>query len=270
MYKILHPSDISTRKFKVYKNWAFDNTTVNNYGIYVQEGISGSGVFNSQSDATNSYDESFKRLVWSSIQHLYYPTTSLNQQLHPLAYTRNFIDLDKINLVTRSLEDTGIGVINIPVKIFGEEIKPGTFLLETSSIKIVDDGNYNIYVSGTSPRTVVGNIFYQHGHIIITSESYTSSLNVFDLSFQSTHEIYENEIYCNVLESEYNYSTNPSSYDSNSIDYIGIFSSSLIQPYITTIGLYNNDNELLVVAKLPRPYRQSDVLDTTFLIRYDT
>lgn len=268
MFKVLHQSDISSRKFKVFKSWAFDNTITGSYGVTVQDGVSGSGIFITGSEPTNP-DGSYKRLIWSSIQHLYYPTRSLQQPLHPRAYSRNFIDIDKIDLVTRSLNDTGIRVVNIPVKMFGEEIKPNSFLLESSSIKIIDDGNYNLYISGTSPRSVVGNIFYQHGHIVITSQSYTSSLDAFDISFQSVHEIYENEVYCTALESEFNYTTNPSAYHSDSIHYIPIFSSSLTKPVITEIGLYNNENELLVIAKLPRAYKQDEVLDTTFLIRYD-
>jgi len=269
MFKPLGSNDVSIRKFKVYKNWAVDNTTTGSYGIYVQHGDSGSGVFNSHSDAQN-VDGSYKRLVWSSIQHLYYPTRSLREPLHPRAYLRNFINIDKIDLITRNLnKGVGIGVLNIPVKIYGEEIKPGSVLLETGSVKIQDDGNYNLYVSGSSPTKVIGNVFYQHGHLVITSQSYTCSFNVFDLSFQSTHEIFEHEVFCEVMDSEYNYTTNPTSYDRDNISYIPIFSASIAKPYITQVGLYSDNNELLVVGKLPRPYRQDEVLDTTFVLRFD-
>jgi len=269
MFKVLYKQDISTRKFRTYKNWAFDETTTGSLDVYIQDGVSGSGTFHTGSEQTNSIDGSYKRLIWSSIQHIYYPTKSLRQILDPRAYLRNFIDIDKIDLVTRSLSNPGIRVMNIPVKVFGEEIKPTTFLLETGSTKIIDDGNYNIYISGTSPRTVIGNIFYQYGHIIITSQSYTSSFNHFDVSFQSVHEIYENEVYATAMESEFNYTVNPTAYHTDSVHYIPVFSASLIKPYICQVGLYNEQNELLVVGKFPRPYRQDEVLDTTFLIRWD-
>lgn len=271
MFKPLGHNDVSTRKFKVYKNWTVNQAATSSYGMFVQYGISGSGVFNSHSDAQNN-DGSYKRLVWSSIQHLYYPTRSLalREPLHPRAYLRNFIDIDKIDLITRNLnKGVGIGVLNIPVKVYGEEIKPGTILLQTGSVKIKDDGNYNLYVSGSSPTKIIGNVFYQYGHIVITSQSYTCSFNVFDLSFQSTHEIYEKEVFCEVLDSEFNYSVNPTAYSTDDINYIPIFTSSMVQPYITQIGLYDDNNELLVVGKLPRPYRQDNVLDTTFVIRFD-
>ena len=45
---------------------------------------------------------------------------------------------------------------------------------------------------------------------------------------------------------------------------------SLWSPYITTIGLYNEANELLVVGKLAQPIKCSDETDTTFVLRWDT
>ena len=40
--------------------------------------------------------------------------------------------------------------------------------------------------------------------------------------------------------------------------------------YITTIGLYDDNANLLVVGKLAQPVRASSETDTTFVIRYDT
>jgi hypothetical protein len=45
---------------------------------------------------------------------------------------------------------------------------------------------------------------------------------------------------------------------------------SAFQPYTTTIGLYNDDNELLMVAKLGKPIALSSDTDMTFIVRYDT
>jgi len=274
MFKPLGHNDVSTRKFKVYKNWNVDNTITGSYGIFVQEGVSGSGTFNSQSDAKNP-DGSYKRLVWSSIQHIYYPTQSLRQPLHPRAYSRNFIDIDKIDLITRSLDEgSTIRVLNIPVRIYGEEIKPGTVLVVSGSgVRVLDDGNYNLYVSqsGISPTSSVhiGNVFYQYGQMVITAPESTSLFDDFDLSFQSTHEIIEKEVFCEVGDSEFNYTVNPTSYSTDNIHYIAPFTSSLIKPYVTQVGIYSDNNELLVIGKLPRPYKQDEVLDTTFVIRFD-
>jgi hypothetical protein len=40
--------------------------------------------------------------------------------------------------------------------------------------------------------------------------------------------------------------------------------------FFTTVGLYNDDNELLMVAKLGKPIMLSPDTDTTFIVKYDT
>jgi len=66
--------------------------------------------------------------------------------------------------------------------------------------------------------------------------------------------------------SHFNYTTNPSIIDSNG----NILFSSLIdnpQTFITTVGLYNDDNELLAVAKLSKPLSKSFVTETLFKVK---
>ena len=46
--------------------------------------------------------------------------------------------------------------------------------------------------------------------------------------------------------------------------------SSIFQPYVSTIGLYDENNELLVVGKLGQPIKTSQETDTTFVLRWDT
>jgi hypothetical protein len=44
---------------------------------------------------------------------------------------------------------------------------------------------------------------------------------------------------------------------------------SYFDPYVTTIGLYNNSYELIAVAKLAQPLPLSSVTDTTILVNLD-
>ena len=45
---------------------------------------------------------------------------------------------------------------------------------------------------------------------------------------------------------------------------------SNFRPYVTTLGLYNEQNELLMVAKFGKPIPISSETDMTFLVKYDT
>jgi len=44
---------------------------------------------------------------------------------------------------------------------------------------------------------------------------------------------------------------------------------SEFRPYVTEIGLYSENNELLVHGKLAKPIKLSDDIETTFIVRFD-
>jgi hypothetical protein len=98
--------------------------------------------------------------------------------------------------------------------------------------------------------------------------AYTGS---FTLSFKNEHIIYENEVRCLVQESDYNLSYNPTllsgSYISGSVK--DFDTGSDFHPYATSLGLYNDNNELLAVAKFGKPIMISPDTDMTFVVKYD-
>ena len=89
------------------------------------------------------------------------------------------------------------------------------------------------------------------------------------LSFKNRYTIYENEIVCTVDANDLNMTQNPTITTDTSGSLRDFATGSYFKPYITTIGLYNDNNELLLVGKLAQPTGMSDVTDTTFVIRYD-
>jgi len=96
--------------------------------------------------------------------------------------------------------------------------------------------------------------------------NYTGSFN---LSFKNEHIIYENEVRCIVKESEFNLSYNPSLQSDESGSLYGFATSSSFSPYVTALGLYNDNNELLAVAKFGKPLLISPDTDMTFVVKYD-
>lgn len=69
---------------------------------------------------------------------------------------------------------------------------------------------------------------------------------------QSEETVTSNYIFVRVKNSEFNYSTNPSNITGSGELRHSIMINSP-QSYITTVGLYNDTNDLLAVAKLSRP-----------------
>ncbi len=130
----------------------------------------------------------------------------------------------------------------------------------------------------TSTKTV-GNIFYDSGITTITHPLYqdvlgnVSSSDDWTATYKNTHLIYEHEINCTVDESDFTQTRNITARKIQSMDspdLADFATGSLFKPYVTTVGLYNDEGDLLVVGKLGQPTKTSTETDTTFIIRYDT
>ena len=132
----------------------------------------------------------------------------------------------------------------------------------------------------------VGNIIYEHGMAIITNPSapifnLANAYNV-SSSFLSSMTIFESQYKCTIRDNEFNFSLNPS-LTSGSVSIsssMGTFNSageilysyvtgSYFSPYITTVGLYDDFQNLIAVGKLSQPLQSSDTTDTTILINLD-
>ena len=101
-------------------------------------------------------------------------------------------------------------------------------------------------------------------YICMSTFQNTSS---FDLLFLNEHIIYEKIIKCTVKDYEFNLSYNPDSLSSGSIvkDFV---TGSDFKPYVTTVGLYNDSNDLIAVAKFGQPIPVSKDTDITYLIKF--
>lgn len=66
-----------------------------------------------------------------------------------------------------------------------------------------------------------------------------------------------NHVFIRARNSQYNYSMNPSFISGSSGKIIHRDWYDNPQTYITTVGLYNDNNELMATAKLPRPYNKN-------------
>jgi hypothetical protein len=64
-------------------------------------------------------------------------------------------------------------------------------------------------------------------------------------------------------------SQNPSIISGSEGDIYPYVSSSYFEPYITTVGLYNENQDLLAIAKLSQPLPSSRTTDTNIIIKLD-
>lgn len=198
----------------------------------------------------------------------------------------------------------------------------------TGLLYTIGDLNLPTALSQYNKPNKLGNIFYANGIITLTyaTDLYSDTLaeqanynfgsdNNWDIRFQSTKTIYENELFLEVNPNEFNYSTNPSAvkyhegdkyvkkyipFKPASLDYTGSaydldfrivsdydgltkigfdeyeYSSSIdptgsyLAPYVTTIGLYDENYDMVAVAKVPSKPKSLPDYPLNFVIRFDT
>ena len=88
-------------------------------------------------------------------------------------------------------------------------------------------------------------------------------------SINSQETITSDYIFVRPRSSEYNYSENPSYISGSTGEVLYPYFINNPQTYITTIGLYNDTNELLAVAKLSRPLLKNFTKEALVRIKLD-
>jgi hypothetical protein len=187
-----------------------------------------------------------------------------------------------------------IGVISIPTKLYGERIQPGTFSISAESGSITDDGNGGLYQGDD----YVGNIIYQHGLAILTNDSAGVGSSLYGVgiygtasygtgegtglidniitssnavcSFSSSYTLFETQYKCTVDSNEFSFTLNPTVISGSTDGTVYDFATgSYFDPYVTTVGLYNEAQDLIAVAKLGKPLPLNSTTDTNIIINID-
>ncbi len=217
-------------------------------------------------------------------------TSSVANMLHVVCQkTGSNLEIYVNNTLQSTTTDTTLQTQNQANLYIGGKgsptIKSGTnhFTGSLSQIMIFDDALSSTQITNLSQsvdnKPYVGNIFYSNGLATITKPNYQNILNPgigdqdFSLTYQGTHLIYENEYQCMAEQHEYDVTLNPSARkirSKDSEDLADFATGSNFRPYVTTIGLYNDNGELLVVGKLGQAIRMTDEADTTYVVRFDT
>ena len=159
------------------------------------------------------------------------------------------------------------------------------FIGENRYFNIISGSNGNYYTSGT-PSEIMG-LFFPDLNIVILNPSssisssippatannnhvrlYTSITSGGFFTLQSSETISSRYFFTRVKNGDFNYTTNPSIIDENG----NILYTTLInnpQTFITTVGMYNDNNELLAVAKLSKPLVKDFTKEALVRIKLD-
>lgn len=194
---------------------------------------------------------------------------------------------DNIDGDVHNVSDIWIGSSGLEDKFYSgslDEIRIYNEALPTDAISSLAN---NHYISSSAYQTdVAGNVFYSIGHICITSYlpkykhiltgisgsmSYSNGSG-FNLNYKGSHTIYENQAICKINSSDFNLSVNPTLRPDNNLDSYAVkdfVTGSAFNPYITTIGLYNDKGQMLAIGKLAQPIKKPNNVDLNIIVRWD-
>lgn len=236
----------------------------------------------------------YEYVLYRSIKHLFYDNGLFYSGSDPVA--ESIIGLPN-----------DFYVVSVGQYFYGERIKPGSFELSLDAIPQVvsDDGFGNLIVSSSGTGSYVGNIFYNKGIAVIAQSTASvgsavtsSGIKIVGgtqvyVDYSSDVKIQRHEINLKLEAGDYNMSfSNPSlrklytpstasvtqrfvdlnipQSGSGSWSLSTLMSSGVIKPYVTTIGLYNQNYELLAVAKVSTPIQRTFDMEQIFIVRFDT
>lgn len=161
-------------------------------------------------------------------------------------------------------------------------------------------GEYGILYTGSGPYvegTGVGLLYYQAGIAVITSSVFNQSVLIStktgatsvnqaftgstieeisngirrrwnNCTFNNTTELNSTIYFCRINNTEFNYSSNPT-YVSSSKIRVKNLPTDNPTTYITTVGLFSADNELLATAKLSEPLKKDPTNEMILRVRLD-
>ena len=166
------------------------------------------------------------------------------------------------------------GGIDSDLDLYNQYTIPAITTLPSSSTSIIDDGEGNLYLSSGSNVLLdkIGNVIYPHGQIIITdtplAKVFNNELNAV-IRWKSNLPIYTQNYHCRVKANDLNFTLNKTAVNQETGQIKDNISGSDFQPYVSTIGLYNDANQLIAVAKTASPVPKSTNTDMSFYIKLD-
>ena len=283
--KVITPDNYLIRPFRVNKTWLINYrhlTAVNSSSVRIDVATAPTASWNTWTTAgAQNTDGIYTELLYPSVQHTFYTgSVSEGDRYIPLG--------NRVKLYYPT--GSQFYVVNVNQQSFGEGIRPGTFVLSSgaSTASIYDDSQGRL-ISSTNTGSVVGNIFYQSGVAVLQKDtgSYSGSLvtdkglflsassNV-SIQYASIHTIYEHQVICTLDPNEMNFSTNPtmrwntltgSVYSGKPA--VELVFSGTLEPYWTSVGLYNDVGEMVAIAKVPKPIRRAINTQQTIIVRFD-
>ena len=153
--------------------------------------------------------------------------------------------------------------------VTGSTQQPAGLIYYQAGIAVVTASVFGGLLSASAEMNVAG----ENINAVLTGSTIQANCNalrhrIYDLSFNNSVELNSTVYFCRANHNEFNYSSNPT-YLSASKLVVKNDSADVPVSYITTVGLYSPDNELMAVAKLSEPLKKDPTSEFTVRVRLD-
>lgn len=266
IFKSLSPTDYSIVPFTAYYKYSYtyeSGSTSNSSDLtlsYAEKFLTESGVIRTPNTKYELFD-SVVQTFYSPIPYATYGTT-----------TESYVPTSSVY------------VVSVTQDVFGEKILPGTFSVKISGTQSYDDSRGNLIVSSSGIGGIIGRVFYDKGVILLKPTSSVSSVinnngvsipngTTVNFYFSSSVTLYENIFKVILRPTDFLYSINnpttENTVSGSTATPIELMISHSLKPYVTTLGFYNENNELLLVAKPSVPVQRTSDVTQTFIVKFD-
>jgi hypothetical protein len=146
----------------------------------------------------------------------------------------------------------------------------GTIILNPRALAApAISGGINFQYSGSATASAAPNVSPNTSLYVALSSSLANLGSSADFYINAQESITSDYIFVRPRSSEYNYSENPSFISGSTGEVLYSDFINNPQTYITTVGLYNDANQLLAVAKLSRPLLKDFTKEALVRVKLD-
>ena len=138
IFKSLSPDDVSRVPFNANKQFTFNSASATTVGFTTETFQYTSSILDTFSSASTDTKNVAK---YYQLDHLFYKNNQLD-------IANRLGDADYL-VGNRTLYDR-VNVISVPSNLYGNKIKPGTFIYSSSNGTVIDDSKGNLIISGTN------------------------------------------------------------------------------------------------------------------------
>ena len=192
---------------------------------------------------------------------------STNYKINSPAGEYGILYTSSVNIVS----GTGVGLLyyQAGIAVISSSIFGSASYAATGSGLTGDQSHYNQWEFGAGGTSVERtSVWPVMTGTTIQNNSDAVRNRLVSIDFNNTTELNSTIYFCRTNHNEFNYSSNPTYVTASKIRVKNVSSDTPVS-YITSIGLYSADNELLALAKLSEPLKKDPTTEFTLRVRLD-